>query len=873
MAHTVFEIAKLALRCSFVETVREFLSTRLAFFCAKKSPYSTDPPAVCVIVENSAWGGTEQHTRDLIHWLLEHDMHVKYVTAGRCNGDPELTRIENYAFQWFNLPLSVEDVSSRRAWIRALRRIKSHAVILPCPRVEFGSFAFLGALRRSFRRVIYIEQLAPTPLPEGFQRPNWSGLLTAKGRADWIEQLRRRYRMRCADRIVAVSDEVADRLTDQWFAPSRQLSMVPNSVSDRWQLIDAASRRDARQAQGIAPDALVFGMMTRLDPVKGVDLALRAFAQFALSNPTRDALLVIAGQGPQEKQLKQLAEQLNIADRVRWLGFQAQPLRAYRLMDAILMPSRAEGLPLVLLEAMACGLVPITSDASGMPQVIEDPSLGWCVPREQVEPLVEAMRAAAALSAEQREAFSVRVHQHVGRKFDLDANLHQLFNAAGLAGHAAWNRTYLFSKIRDMVDAWLEYVRLWWSVRSMPELPRSGVPRSPRPVNEAKPPVCIIEESNGWGGAENHTSLLIQHLMKHQYPVEYVRGKDSLPVPPQGLDVIDSPVSVLENDSRARHSWADTFSRVKSKVVVFPALDTEFGMSLSLMKAMRSRFDRIIYIEHTLPPALPQNNPKRYLKGLIPGVSLRWRKEHLRRKLRMRCPSHIIAVSESVRQHFIENWHCPPEKILTVCNGVDCDKFHVTDEQRRAARETHDLPDSAIVFGMMSRLNPEKGVDLAVRAFAAYRALEPQREAYLVVGGTGPEADALQALGEDLGVADHIRWAGFIKDTVSLFALMDVLLATSRVEGLPLALLEGMATGAIPIVFRVGGMPEVVSDPSLGWVIEPGDVDGVARAMQEVALLSPEQIGAYRTRVRRCTQERFDLEVANGRIAQIIEHG
>lgn len=192
MIGALVEIAQLALRCSLVESAREWISTRFAFFHVKSSP-PFHAPAVCVIAENQVWGGTEQHTRELIHWLLRRGLHVKYVTAGNHVEDPELTELENPALEWIKLPLSVEDLDRKKLWTHMLRSVKAHAVILPCTRVEFGSFAFLGAVRRSFRRVVYVEHATPTPLPDGFQPPHWPGLLHPRGQAHWIEYLRRRY--------------------------------------------------------------------------------------------------------------------------------------------------------------------------------------------------------------------------------------------------------------------------------------------------------------------------------------------------------------------------------------------------------------------------------------------------------------------------------------------------------------------------------------------------------------------------------------------------------------------------------------------------------------------------------------------------------
>ena len=606
-------------------------------------------------------------------------------------------------------------------------------------------------------------------------------------------------------------------------------------------------------------------MVGRLSHVKGVDLALRAFAGFVASHRDRPAVLVLAGAGPDESMLKALASELGIAEHVRWLGFVPEPMKVYHALDVLVLPSRVEGLPLAMLEAMACGVIPIASDVGGVCEVIEDASMGWLIPPGQVEPIVAAMSAVASLTASQRDAFRSRLPEHVRSQFNEAQCIDHLLDAAGLTEPYAWNRPFIGSKLRDMADAYVEFARLWAACHL-------GRPRRPGATasSTTPPPVCIIEESQGWGGGENHTYQLIEHLLRRGHVVEHVRARNSLPNPPDGVKRIASPVGVMEDGGAVLRAWRSVLAGVTSDIAVLPALDVAFGMSGAFNKAMRERFSRITYIEHTLPPPTPGRNPKRYFGGRIAGPNLNWRREQLRRRLRMRCPTQVITVSEAVREGFVRDWHCPPEKVHTVRNGVDCERFAVSAAQREAARAAHGLPPEGVMFGVMARLSVEKGVDLAVRAFAAYRALRPQRPAMLLVAGDGPEAAALQQLSVELNVAADIRWAGYVRDPTRVFPAMDVLLATSRVEGLPLALLEAMAGGVIPIVSLVGGMPEVVSRPDLGWVVEPGDIDGVAKAMVAVSQLSADALEAQSLRVRDWVRQHFNIRDAHAQITRII---
>ncbi|MBA2565780.1 MAG: glycosyltransferase family 4 protein [Gemmatimonadetes bacterium] len=157
-------------------------------------------------------------------------------------------------------------------------------------------------------------------------------------------------------------------------------------------------------------------------------------------------------------------------------------------------------------------------------------------------------------------------------------------------------------------------------------------------------------------------------------------------------------------------------------------------------------------------------------------------------------------------------------------------------------------------------MSREKGPDIALEAYRLLHAMQLQRETRLIVAGDGPEADTLKDLAAQYGLADRVLFTGFVARPVEVLSSMDAIVFSSRQEGLPLALLEGMAAGALPIVTRVGGMPEVINDPELGWVVEAGDVAGLAQAMAEATALDRPTIAARRERVLERVRTGFDAQ-------------
>jgi glycosyltransferase involved in cell wall biosynthesis len=129
----------------------------------------------------------------------------------------------------------------------------------------------------------------------------------------------------------------------------------------------------------------------RLSPEKGFDVLVRAFARIAPWFP--DWTLQILGTGPQRGQLEDLADSLGVRDNVRWAGWVEEPESALLESGVFVLPSRYEGFPNALLEAMACGLPCIASACdSGPAEIIRDGVDGLLVPPENVDALADALR-------------------------------------------------------------------------------------------------------------------------------------------------------------------------------------------------------------------------------------------------------------------------------------------------------------------------------------------------------------------------------------------------------------------------------------------------------------------------------------------------
>jgi glycosyltransferase involved in cell wall biosynthesis len=153
-------------------------------------------------------------------------------------------------------------------------------------------------------------------------------------------------------------------------------------------------------------------------------------------------------------------------------------------------------------------------------------------------------------------------------------------------------------------------------------------------------------------------------------------------------------------------------------------------------------------------------------------------------------------------------------------------------------------------IGSVGRLATQKAYDAIVRLLGRL----PDVTAILV--GDGPEADALESLATQLGVADRLVITGWVDDPQAYLAAMDVFVLPSRFEGLPLAVLEAMRAGRAVVATDVGSVGEAVEHGATGLLVPPGDEDALATAVSSL-LRDRELREAMGGRARDVAAERF----------------
>lgn len=180
-------------------------------------------------------------------------------------------------------------------------------------------------------------------------------------------------------RIVCVSE--GERELGRQVGAWSKCTVIPNGIDP------PAEALDDRRPQG--DGSVVVGTVGRLAPQKGIDLLLEAAALVGARRP--DVRFRIAGDGPTAQDLRERTRELGIDDRVRFDGLVDGPWEVLRELDVFVLPSRWEGMPFTLLEAMSGGLPVVSFDVGGVRDLIIDERHGTVVEPGDVTGFAEAI--------------------------------------------------------------------------------------------------------------------------------------------------------------------------------------------------------------------------------------------------------------------------------------------------------------------------------------------------------------------------------------------------------------------------------------------------------------------------------------------------
>jgi glycosyltransferase involved in cell wall biosynthesis len=259
-------------------------------------------------------------------------------------------------------------------------------------------------------------------------RPFWPMRLVTTVHG-WVKETRRtplyyaldRFCLPYYESVICVSEDLRERCL-ACGVPAERCVLIENAIDTD----EYARRRSAAEAKkeiGLAPQRLLIGAVGRLSAEKGFDILIRSVDQLLRSN--HDVELVIVGEGDQQPQLQALVAELGRADRIRLLGYRSRLTDLYEAMDVFALSSLREGLPNVLLEALALEVPVVATRVAGIPRLIRDGENGLLVEPGSAAELTKAL-AGLLGDAELRQRLRQGGRQTIEERYSFAARMHKI---------------------------------------------------------------------------------------------------------------------------------------------------------------------------------------------------------------------------------------------------------------------------------------------------------------------------------------------------------------------------------------------------------------------------------------------------------------
>lgn len=228
---------------------------------------------------------------------------------------------------------------------------------------------------------------------------------------------------------------------------------------------------------------------------------------------------------------------------------------------------------------------------------------------------------------------------------------------------------------------------------------------------------------------------------------------------------------------------------------------------------------RIVHAEHGRDVTDPKGDNPRYLR------LRRWMAPFIGR---------FVAVSRDLQRWLVERARIRPDKVTCIPNGIDVAAFDVARVRPQPRVLLGEFaPPGSVLIANVARLDKVKDQAGLLTAFRLLEERAGQRGAdfRLIIVGGGPEHEALQRRIEQLGLTLTVRLLGNRSDVAALLAESDVFVLSSIAEGMPLTLLEAMASGLPVVATEVGGVASLVENGTTGTLVPPGDAPALAEAL------------------------------------------
>ncbi len=230
--------------------------------------------------------------------------------------------------------------------------------------------------------------------------------------------------------------------------------------------------------------------------------------------------------------------------------------------------------------------------------------------------------------------------------------------------------------------------------------------------------------------------------------------------------------------------------------------------------------------------------------------------------------SAVIAVSKSERQEILEHKIGNEHKVINVPLGLELDDLLTCEQHEGTLRAELGIEPSNKLIGIIARLSPIKGHRFFLDA--AKLVLQSREDVAFLIIGDGELRHELEEYTRSLGIGEGVIFLGFRRDLPVIYADLDMVVLSSLNEGLPVAVIEGMAAAKPIVATRVGGVAELLDEGKSGVIVSPSNPEDLARGIIQM-LDDPDMGRIMGESGRRAAMSRYRIDILTKNIVDLYQ--
>lgn len=342
------------------------------------------------------------------------------------------------------------------------------------------------------------------------------------------------------------------------------------------------------------------------------------------------------------------------------------------------------------------------------------------------------------------------------------------------------------------------------------------------------------------GGGETQAALLAEGLAERGHQVTLL-GRRSIPGTPRDETTAYRTLRVGPEGPGRWKKWGLLLTLPRVLPALLRRTDIVVVSGFRLVGGSVLRAAQRVGVPVVLKADSPGEWSGEYFRQGLQSIGLKLTHSLVRRALQRRNRQLLqarafVSISEMLRQELQEGG-VPSERVVGIPNGVDLERFSPAEPlERERLRKTLGLPPGPVLVNV-GRIVRYKGIHALIQAWAKVSPLHPGATLVLVGGGSHDLDNCvteIRALVDDLDLGSTVRFAGEVADSVPWLKASDGFVFASTHEAFGLVLVEAMGCGLPVVTTHVGVAPGCLQDGHNAWVVTPNDVEGLARAMDQL---------------------------------------